>query len=197
MAAVASQPPVTVSVGGENGPTGKQDDPFVSGGTNPEQRRASHRFSTFDTQLFAANHPSSSPAQAKLALEAHLTETDRRLQEASNLGTALVKQRKELAERLEEVKQQQGEREVGPELRLKLLEVEKEYNELGRESARAFLAPKARVVSAEEPASGAFTLDARVRSILLCFRVTILIIDRSIRPVPPSSPVKLPTRLPS
>ena len=147
--AIASNPPQTVGVDGENDPTGKPEDPFASE-TTQEQRRHSHRFSAFDTQLFALNHPASSPSQAKRALEAHLAETDRRLEEASQLGTALVQQRKDLSERLKEVEKQQGEREIGPELRQKLAEVEKEYNELGRDSARAFLPPKARLQSLDD-----------------------------------------------
>jgi hypothetical protein len=35
-----------------------------------------------------------------------------------------------------------NEGEMGPELRRKLADLEKEYNEIGRESARAFLGPK-------------------------------------------------------
>lgn len=159
--AAAANTPVAVDLGGDNGLQPGRDDPFVNG-TDQAQPRASHRYSSFDTQLFSLNHPTSSPSQAKRALEAHLTETDKRLQEASRLGTALVQQRKDLADRLEEVKQQQGEREIGPELRQKLLEIEKEYNELGRDSARAFLAPKSRNVSAEEGTAGSAALDARV-----------------------------------
>ena len=91
-----------------------------------------------------------------------MKETDRRLQEASKLGTALVQQRKELSARLIEVEQQQGEQEIQPELRQKLIEVEKEYNEIGRDSARAFLAPKSRVQGSEDGSNGHVTMDARV-----------------------------------
>ena len=146
---IVNNPSQTVVVQGENGDTGKQEDPF-STSSNQEPRRHSHRFSAFDTQLFAVNHATTSPSQAKRALEAHLTETDRRLEEASHLGTALVQQRKELSERLKEVERQQGERELGPELRQKLAEVEREYNELGRESARTFLPPKARLSNLDD-----------------------------------------------
>jgi hypothetical protein len=81
-------------------------------------------------------------------LEAHLAETDRRLDEAGKLGTALVSQRKALAEQLQEVEKLEAEGELNPELRQKLVEIEKEYNDLARESARAFL-PKQRVPSNE------------------------------------------------
>ncbi|KAG0156016.1 hypothetical protein PDIDSM_3192 [Penicillium digitatum] len=71
-----------------------------------------------------------------------LAETDSRLEEASRLGTALINQQRQLSEQLKEVEQEQNEGEMGPELRRKLADLEKEYNEIGRESARAFLAPK-------------------------------------------------------
>lgn len=118
-------------------------DPFV---TNPSAP-AHHRYSDFDHELFAAG-PGSSPRQAKRALEAHLAETERRLDEAGKLGTALVSQRKALTEQLEEVEKLQNEGEMNPELRKKLVDIEKEYIDLARESARAFL-PKQRVPSNE------------------------------------------------
>ena len=140
------------------------DDPFTTATSHldSDQRRVSHRYSSFDTQLFAQYQPSASPSSAKRALEAHLSETDRRLEEASKLGTALVRQRKDLSDRLQEVEKQQGDGEIGLELKQKLAEVEKEYNELGRESARAFLTPKPRHVGVEELSNGNITLDSRV-----------------------------------
>jgi hypothetical protein len=129
------------------------DDPFVSSPLGPMTTRESHRYST---QLFSLN--AASPSQAKRALEAHLAETESRLQEASKLGTALIQQQKELTDKLKEVEGHQGEGEIGPELRRKLIELEKEYNEIGRESARAFLAPK-RMISAED---GTPSIDLRV-----------------------------------
>jgi Meiotic cell cortex C-terminal pleckstrin homology len=118
-------------------------DPFSSESSKTStMRRSSQRYSAFDDQLFSQNQSTASPGQAKRALEAHLNETERRLEETSKLGTALVQQRKDLSQRLKDVEAQQGEQEIGPELKQKLLEVEKEFNELGRDSARAFLAPK-------------------------------------------------------
>ncbi|OCL03644.1 hypothetical protein AOQ84DRAFT_400546 [Glonium stellatum] len=121
-------------------------DPFVSSSVQDTQR---HRYSAFDMQQFSL-YSSSSPSQTKRALQAHLTETTRRLQETSHLGNALVQQRKELEERLKDVEKQQEENEIGPELRQKLVELEKEFNDVGRETARAFL-PKSRVPSGEVP----------------------------------------------
>ncbi|KAJ5512611.1 Pleckstrin homology domain Mcp5-type [Penicillium fimorum] len=115
------------------------DDPFIANSGRPAGSR-DHRNSSFDTQIYSLN--ASSPAQAKRALEAHLVETERRLEEASRLGTALIDQQRQLSEQLKEVEQQQNEGEMGPDLRRKLADLEKEYNEIGRESARAFLAPK-------------------------------------------------------
>lgn len=121
------------------------NDPFVS----PAPKH--HRFSHFDNQLFSLG-PASSPGQAKRALEAHLAETERRMAEVGKLGTALVDQQKRLADRLKDVEELQAEGELNPELRSKLSEIEKEYNDVARETARAFL-PKQRVPSNEVPGS--------------------------------------------
>ena len=118
-----------------------------------------HRFSNFDRDLFVAG-PGSSPVQAKLALEAHLAETDRRLDEAGKLGTALVSQRKALAEQLQEVQKLRAEGELGPDLKKKLVEIEREYNDLARESARVFL-PKQRAVSSEAHSGSPFVPEGR------------------------------------
>ncbi|KAI1391817.1 uncharacterized protein F4822DRAFT_436034 [Hypoxylon trugodes] len=121
-------------------------DPFVSV-ASPPSGSSHHRFSNFDAQVFALG-PQSSPGQAKRALEAHLAETDRRMEEAGKLGTALLQQRKELTDRLREVEKSQTEGELSDDLRLRLVEIEKDYNDVARESARAFL-PKQRVPSNE------------------------------------------------
>lgn len=139
------------------------EDPFVSNSAQPPAARESHRYSSFDTQLFSLN--ASSPAQAKRALEAHLAETQRRLEEASKLGTALIDQQNELTEQLKEVERQQDEGEMGPELRQKLADLEREYTEIGRETARAFLAPK-RLAGSEDQA-GTPGFDQKVLS--ACF----------------------------
>lgn len=136
------------------------DDPFVS---NPDggASRESHRYSSFDTQLFSLD--ASSPAQARRALEAHLAETERRLEDASKLGTALVEQQRELSDKLKEVERQQDESEIGPELRRKLADLEKEYNDIGRETARAFLAPKRLASGPDDTAPGTpATFDQKV-----------------------------------
>lgn len=136
------------------------EDPFVSTSGQPAAPRESHRYSSFDTQLFSLN--ASSPAQAKRALEAHLAETERRLEEASKLGTALIEQQRELTEQLKEVEQQQDEGEMGPDLRQRLADLEQEYNEIGRETARAFLAPKRQAGGLEDPQPGTPGFDQKV-----------------------------------
>lgn len=135
------------------------DDPFAS--TPRMQSSRPHRYSTFDAHLFADNHPSSSPSHAKRALESHLAETERRLQEASRLGTTLVEQRQKISARLREVELQQNQNELAPELRQRLRDIEKEYNEVGRESARAFLGPKTDTVGTAPDSETPFALDGR------------------------------------
>lgn len=135
-----------------------EEDPFAS--ETPPPRPHPHRYSSFDTQLFALNHPSSSPAQAKRALEAHLAETDRRIQEASKLGTSLVQQRQNLSQRLRDVGSQDEDSQISPELRQKLIDIEREYNEVGRQSARAFLGPRANTQG--DGPDTPFALDGRV-----------------------------------
>ncbi|KAI4178582.1 MAG: hypothetical protein LQ346_007398 [Caloplaca aetnensis] len=144
------------AVEGTNGMLRNNDDPFTNTPTMHPSR--THRYSSFDTRLFTDNHPSSSPNHAKKALESHLAETERRLQEASKLGTTLVEQRQKISARLREVESQQHEGELAPELRQRLRDIEKEYNEVGRESARAFLGPKTDATSDSETP---FALDGR------------------------------------
>jgi hypothetical protein len=140
----------------EYSPSGNPEhtaDPFLS----TSGLQGHHRFANFDTQIFSLG-PNASPDQAKRALEAHLAETERRIQDASKLGTTLVQQRKELSDRLKEVEKQQGEGDISPELRQKLVEIEKEYNEVGRDSARALL-PKSRVSSSEHANGSPFAAE--------------------------------------
>ena len=123
-------------------PANGVNDPFSG---TPHATSAAMRFAPFDTE-HSSLYSTGSPSQAKRALEAHLKDTDRRIQDASRLGTTLVQQRKDLAARLKDVEQVQHDNEVPTDLRKKLADLEKEYNEIGKESARAFL-PKTRVSS--------------------------------------------------
>ncbi|KAJ9622689.1 hypothetical protein H2203_006339 [Taxawa tesnikishii (nom. ined.)] len=99
-------------------------DPFTA--TPTQAHPVPHRYASFDNQLFSLYSGNNSPSQAKRALEAHLKDTERRIQDASRLGTTLLQQRKELAARLKEVEQHQNEEEISPELQKKLAELEKE-----------------------------------------------------------------------
>ncbi|KAI7492224.1 hypothetical protein KC357_g1292 [Hortaea werneckii] len=127
-------------------PTNGSADPFVGGSPGGAMRYAS-----FDTDNFSM-YSSNSPSHARRALEAHLKDTDRRIQDASKLGTTLLQQRKELAARIKDVEQAQEDNEMPTDLRQKLSELEKEYNEVGRESARAFL-PRTRAAGGETGAT--------------------------------------------
>jgi hypothetical protein len=153
--ATANPPPGALAVDNRNG-----SDPFVASSHDPQRQR----YAAFDNSQFSL-YLNGSPAQAKRALQAHLAETTRRLQETSHLGNALVQQRRELEEKLEVVEQQQQESDIGPELRQRLAELEKEFNEVGRETARAFL-PKSRAASGETDAgagAGAFVYSSEAQ----------------------------------
>lgn len=130
-------------------------DPFA-----PTPHDASHRqrYAGFDNSTFSL-YSNGSPAQAKRALEAHLAETERRLQEASQLGSTLVRQRSELAEKLKEVQAHDEEQDIGPHMRQKLVDLEKEFNEVGKETARAFI-PKPRIPSNESAKSDGAVFEA-------------------------------------
>lgn len=132
-------PPTLVQDGGS------AEDPFLSASTNGNGHHAPHRYASYDNQL-SSLYNTNSPSHAKRALEAHLKDTERRIQDASRLGQTLLKQRKDLSERLKDVELEQDDNEVGPELQKKLAELEREFTQVGKESARAFL-PKGRVVS--------------------------------------------------
>ncbi|CAK7219159.1 hypothetical protein SCUCBS95973_003725 [Sporothrix curviconia] len=110
-----------------------------------------YRFADFDEGTFS-EHADVSAEQAKRALRAHLAETERRMAEAGRLGTALVQQQKDLTDRLREVEELQSESDLAPELKKKLAELEKEYDDVARETARAFL-PKQRIPSNESTGS--------------------------------------------
>lgn len=182
-----------IKVEDSNGVSG-QVDPFAL--ETPPAHPRPHRYSPFDTQLFASNHASSSPAEAKKALEAHLAETDRRIQETSKLGTSLVQQRVKLSQRLGEVGSQGQDSQISPELRQKLVEIEREYHEVGRQSARAFLGPKADVSGSGEGSNAPFALDGRVSYQSAEPIIIVLIRAFRILRVLPSSLVKLLIRHP-
>jgi len=130
MATIANPPIGAMPVDDTKSPS----DPFLA--TPSDGLR--QRYSDFDNHQ--SLYSNGSPAQAKRALEAHLAETERRLQEAGRLGGVLLQQQKELAERLRDVNSQQQQDEIAPELKTQLVELEREVNEVSRETARAFIA---------------------------------------------------------
>lgn len=110
----------------------EMDDPF----TAPS---SSARFSNLDPPPLLPL-PLSSPSQVKRTLEAHLQEVNKRIETAATLGRTLLGQQQEIEARIKEVGE--GGDQIGPELKKKLVDLEKEYNEVGRESARAVLTNK-------------------------------------------------------
>ncbi len=152
---LASDEPIAASGAGD------AFDPFVTSPAGPTRLRHSN----FDTNVFSLA-PGSSAEQVKRAIQAHLRDTERRMEEAGKLGTALVQQQMELTEKLREVEQLQSETELKPELRQRLVEIEKDYNEVAKESARALL-PKQRVPSNEAQGSP-FSPDKGMARVCLC-----------------------------
>lgn len=108
-------------------------DPFLA----PPEQSERQRYSGFDSQHHSLYN--ASPAHAKRALEAYLAETTRRMNEAGNLGTALMNQQTELQNRIRDVDSQQQQDEITPELKARLSELEREVNELSRETARTLI----------------------------------------------------------
>lgn len=74
---------------------------------------------------------------------ARLEDVQKRLQEAGQLGESLVRQKNVLQEKVKEVEAEAANGgEISPELREKLVVLEKEYNEVHKESTRALLSSK-------------------------------------------------------
>ncbi|KAK5064641.1 hypothetical protein LTR84_000475 [Exophiala bonariae] len=124
-------------------------DPFIDY-TPSDHPAHAHRYSALIDPDAITLGASTSPSQVKRSLEAHITETERRLQDTQKLGQSLLQQQADLQEKLREVDQQQGDAEISPELRRRLADLEKEHNDVGKEIARALLGPKSRAVSGEE-----------------------------------------------
>ena len=125
------------------------DDPF----TTPDTRRSggllsfgsrldpSPRLDSSPNGLSLMTPPS--PTQLKRALIARLEDVQKRLQGAGQLGESLVRQQRELEEKIKEVEAEAAKGgEISPELRQKLTVLEKEYNEVHKESTRALLSSK-------------------------------------------------------
>lgn len=79
-----------------------------------------------------------SPADIKRKLEARLLDTKNKMHNIGKLGESLVKQERELNDRIKEMDMQSHEDEIRPELRSKLADLENGFKEIERESAKAF-----------------------------------------------------------
>lgn len=110
-----------------------QDDPFVS--TPPHAHPS--------PQKSDENKPPSNEAvqQTRKALERYISDTDKRIQEASTLGTSLLQSRKKLVSQLQNFSQIESADKIGPELQSKLIDIEREHAALSKETARAFNNP--------------------------------------------------------
>ncbi|KLU91752.1 anucleate primary sterigmata protein A, partial [Magnaporthiopsis poae ATCC 64411] len=137
---------------------GGGDDPFVSV-ANPPSTARHLRYSTLDSQIFSFG-PGTSAEQAKRALQAHLLETNRKLEEVGKSGTALVEHRRQIEEQMKEVEQLQAEEEVPPGLKKTLVDLERDYSEVTRETSRTLL-PKQRVPSNEAAAGSPFAPEGK------------------------------------
>ncbi|KAI5811274.1 hypothetical protein DFH27DRAFT_520713 [Peziza echinospora] len=121
------------------------DDPF----TTPDVGRTGgllynqHRLNTSNASPNGRGVPHASPAQLKRTLQKRLEEVQRRIAEAGHLGESLLRQQQELNDRLVEVEAELvNGGEINPELRKRLADLEREYNEVHKESARALLSSK-------------------------------------------------------
>lgn len=126
--------------------SGDQIDPFVDNERDEPSSSARQHASHLTSD--ESSYPTST-SQAKRTIEAHLQETEKRLHQTQKLGTSLLQQQSDLTEKLQELEQHKDEPEISGELRNRLVQLEKEHDDIGREIARALL-PKSRVVSAEE-----------------------------------------------
>lgn len=79
-----------------------------------------------------------SHSDVKRKLEQRLADTKTKMYNIGKLGESLVKQEKELNERIKEIEAHSQEDEIRPELRSKLADLENGFKEIERESAKAF-----------------------------------------------------------
>ena len=71
-------------------------------------------------------------------LEQRRADTQTKMYNIGKLGESLVKQEKELNERIREIEAHSQDDEIRPELRSKLADLENGFKEIERESAKAF-----------------------------------------------------------
>ncbi|OLL21898.1 Anucleate primary sterigmata protein A [Neolecta irregularis DAH-3] len=76
-----------------------------------------------------------SPAQAKRRLEAHLAENQKRIELTGTLGESLLRQQSKINSRILDLENYHGD-ELTPDLKAKLVDLEKEYNDVERTVSR-------------------------------------------------------------
>ena len=79
-----------------------------------------------------------SASDVKQKLEQRLADTKQKMHNIGRLGESLLKQEKELNDRIKEMDSQSQNDEIKPELRSKLADLENGFKEIERESAKAF-----------------------------------------------------------
>ena len=138
------------------------DDPF----TTPKHAREPAL--DLDTPP-ALTRPSTSPIQLKRTLEARLAETRKRLDGAGQLGKDLVKQKEEIEARLKELAELEASGgHIDTKLERKLAELEKDYNEVGRETSRALLTNKIMAAGASPHGAGSSVRCPPLLSLCCC-----------------------------
>lgn len=116
------------------GPVLAHDDPFVTTPSHKQPSKANGTFYDADSQHLNADNAA---LHAKHALETYIKDTDRRIQDASTLGTSLLQSRKRLVAQLNQVSKHRDSDEITPDLQAKLVELERDHSALSRDTARA------------------------------------------------------------
>ena len=114
------------------------DDPFFDNGIARKTQPSPSSFSHVNSESLNLS-ASSSPAQAKWAIERQLSETGRQLDQAAVVKGTLVQQREDLEARLQEINTHKHEAELPADLQKNLVRLEQEYHDVGRQTARALL----------------------------------------------------------
>ena len=137
-------------------------------GPDPFAPTPTRKLNAFEAQLLSPerNQLATSPEEAKAQLKQLLADNERKIEEAGRLGQTLVNRQDELMESLKEVEvEEQSEGGISRELARKLQEIEREFNEAGRDSSRILGSPsKSRASSGE---MGAHLYDPKVFTVCL------------------------------
>jgi len=94
---------------------------------------------SFSSGTSTSSMSDQSASEIKRKLELRLADTKTKMYNIGKLGESLVKQEKELSDRIREMESgMQGDDEIRHELRSKLAELESGFKEIERESAKVF-----------------------------------------------------------